>query len=1177
MTALLGYSKTWQTWDAKGFLVQNYKDPAPADDNQGNKWYDVNYDDSQWDNISGPVESFSQYGALYIRRAIILDDNYNGFDFEMVVESDDKSSYYFNGVFIGDANCGEGKKFSIPDSIIHSGQNLISAVVYDYGGEQFIRIDFGPRFTVTIDDFEYQLEDGVVSVSTKEGVAYADDARFKSQITVNGTTFDVTRIKNMSTLRNVYIPESINEISGEGRWGALDTYYDTDKSVTVSEDNPYFTMIDSVLYNKDITDLIWCANQKYVTVPEGVERILPYSFWGCNKLESVVLPSTTKGALHRVFDACHNLKTINIPAGVTELQYLCFASCPNLRSIYLNTSMPYDAEGQGIFGWVGYDCHVPDSCTLYVPVGSADLYRDFSVWSDFYNIVEDPSLTQTDISNIHNGYIYELENGVAKVSDLNLNYDDSRHYIMDNVTIDGQSYPVYTLKKITHKEEFKIPSFITSFDYGRTGTFDVYNSKIRSVKVDENNQSFIERDGLVYTKDHTELIWSASMQEIIVPEGVKHIAGSAFAFMHELEHITLPSTLEGELYASFHDCDQLQEIIIPEGVTILGDYFCNGCSSLKKVTLPQSLKQILYQAFNNCKELESIAIPANVNYIREHSFYGCFKLKEIICMVPDPSQIRIEADGNKTLFNDIDKETAVLYVPNGSMALYQNIPTWNAIKNIVEYPFTTNDFRLGKINNSILPIYLGNNAPVASFQFDLVLPEGFSIAKKQGTDEYDITMGTERFNGLNHTLVSRLQNDGSIRVVCSSSTNTNINDYDENSNDIRSTQPVLYIKLDIEANPGTHCFMFYDVVLASYSNGTVQKDTFDKSFLTVFVSDVARINVQPNNDLFGAILISGNEYDQNLGVAAIGSQVSLTANANEGYGFVSWTENSTDISTANPYSFIVQDNASITALFTLLGDVYEDGVVDVADLVSVIAIILEQQCSHRDSVAANVYSDNDIDVADYSSIVNIILNSGPYGLRAPARNTAGSNTSQQLKLYIRPNSITMTDGLIKIPLSMSNTDCQVVSLQFDIMLEETNSIDFSAILNDEIFKAERASNHTISKAKISDNVLRVVLTSDLNNVINGIDGELLSFYFNPSFVTSGSIDGAIKNLVFFTTDNVKYSQSDLIFHLSTDGTTKVDSATYSESNGSYYDLNGIPHGEMQKGFNIINGKVIYNR
>ncbi|MCB9189992.1 MAG: T9SS type A sorting domain-containing protein [Flavobacteriales bacterium] len=46
-----------------------------------------------------------------------------------------------------------------------------------------------------------------------------------------------------------------------------------------------------------------------------------------------------------------------------------------------------------------------------------------------------------------------------------------------------------------------------------------------------------------------------------------------------------------------------------------------------------------------------------------------------------------------------------------------------------------------------------------------------------------------------------------------------------------------------------------------------------------------------------------------------GSSVTLTATANSGYQFVKWTENGSDISTANPYTFTASADRTITAVF----------------------------------------------------------------------------------------------------------------------------------------------------------------------------------------------------------------------------------------------------------------------
>ena len=73
--------------------------------------------------------------------------------------------------------------------------------------------------------------------------------------------------------------------------------------------------------------------------------------------------------------------------------------------------------------------------------------------------------------------------------------------------------------------------------------------------------------------------------------------------------------------------------------------------------------------------------------------------------------------------------------------------------------------------------------------------------------------------------------------------------------------------------------------------------------------DTYNINVSPNPNIGGTVTGGGN-YNA-------GQQCTVTATANTGYTFVNWTENGEVVTTNASYTFIVTDNRTLVANFTL--------------------------------------------------------------------------------------------------------------------------------------------------------------------------------------------------------------------------------------------------------------------
>ena len=144
--------------------------------------------------------------------------------------------------------------------------------------------------------------------------------------------------------------------------------------------------------------------------------------------------------------------------------------------------------------------------------------------------------------------------------------------INNNITSIGNEafYGCRSLTSIT------IPEVVTSIGYS---AFEGCSS-LTSINVSGNNQNFVSEEGVLYTKDKTELIqYPAGKKETkyIIPEGVTSIRKGAF-----------------------YGCSSLTSITIPEGVTSIGSYaflycyhitiYCTSKSYSKEYAIANNIK-----------------------------------------------------------------------------------------------------------------------------------------------------------------------------------------------------------------------------------------------------------------------------------------------------------------------------------------------------------------------------------------------------------------------------------------------------------------------------------------------------------------------------------------------------------------------------------------------------------
>lgn len=141
-----------------------------------------------------------------------------------------------------------------------------------------------------------------------------------------------------------------------------------------------------------------------------------------------------------------------------------------------------------------------------------------------------------------------------------------------------------------------LPSTITTFKVSP----DLMRDNTSYYEVSKDNQYFTSVDGIIYTKDMTELVKVPSnyeADEIVVPDGVKAIRSGAFHSLKYVKTVKLPDSLEIIGNSAFCGASKLKDINFPENLDSICDNAFNGCTSLENVTLPESLKHIGYLAF----------------------------------------------------------------------------------------------------------------------------------------------------------------------------------------------------------------------------------------------------------------------------------------------------------------------------------------------------------------------------------------------------------------------------------------------------------------------------------------------------------------------------------------------------------------------------------------------------
>ncbi|MBQ3836433.1 MAG: leucine-rich repeat domain-containing protein, partial [Treponema sp.] len=112
------------------------------------------------------------------------------------------------------------------------------------------------------------------------------------------------------------------------------------ESITVDGGNSSFTIVDDVLFTKDMERLICCpsmaksngtngyAEYEY-TIPSSVKVIDDCAFDWCRNLTNVLIPNSVTSIGTYAFNGCEELNSIKIPVSVTSIGFAAFRASFN--------------------------------------------------------------------------------------------------------------------------------------------------------------------------------------------------------------------------------------------------------------------------------------------------------------------------------------------------------------------------------------------------------------------------------------------------------------------------------------------------------------------------------------------------------------------------------------------------------------------------------------------------------------------------------------------------------------------------------------------------------------------------------------------------------------------------------------------------------------------------------
>lgn len=165
---------------------------------------------------------------------------------------------------------------------------------------------------------------------------------------------------NCSALTSIEIPNSVTSIGKHAFYSCTNL-----KEVTISDgDSPL--SFDADVFKDAAVETLYLGRDFSGTPFKGLET-----------LNNLTISNSVTSLPANAFAQCTALSSIEIPASVTSLGFDVFSDCINLYSITCLATVPPTASDETFLGFY------KEVCTLTVPNGSVDAYKEAPNWDGF--------------------------------------------------------------------------------------------------------------------------------------------------------------------------------------------------------------------------------------------------------------------------------------------------------------------------------------------------------------------------------------------------------------------------------------------------------------------------------------------------------------------------------------------------------------------------------------------------------------------------------------------------------------------------------------------------------------------------------------------------------------------------------------------------------------------------
>ncbi len=375
-----------------------------------------------------------------------------------------------------------------------------------------------------------------------------------------------------SPITHLILPKTIESV-----WVGYDNNLE---HVTIDEENPYFTTIDGVVYNKEVTAIEGYPREKKDThydIPDTVEAI-PDSF-NLKYVETFDFPKNLKKIGTQAFtNSFDTLKDIILPEGLELIESYAFASV--------------DIEN------------------LVIPAGVK---------------VEDYAFSFADIQNITINC--EMDNLVDVFIEGNIGYATVAPGLKtisseDGVIFNGDKTVLLKYCTLNPRTEYVVPEGVKEI---AEAAF-MYSFILKKITFPDSLEK-VNRNGFGL---------AINLEEVNFGKGLKTVEYGAFAACEDLKEIILPEGFETVIKSAFAGCYSVERLYIPSTLKNIGLYAFAMLGNAKEITVAPGNEILVTDEYGNLytKDMTKLItlcaksgqkaykLPETVTAIEPSAFFG---------------------------------------------------------------------------------------------------------------------------------------------------------------------------------------------------------------------------------------------------------------------------------------------------------------------------------------------------------------------------------------------------------------------------------------------------------------------------------------------------------------------------------------------------------------------------